>query len=108
MMDTKIRNFAPLPDLSLEELVPKDNFYRHLDAMLDLSFVGNLVRDCYASSGRSSVAPVCRPPIRCPRPGRRLSKWTMPGTRARTGSPATAGRTVPSAWGHARGPPTAW
>jgi hypothetical protein len=28
MMGAKIRNFAPLPDLSLEELVPKDNFYR--------------------------------------------------------------------------------
>jgi len=32
MMGAKIRNFAPLPDLSLEELVPKDNFYRHLHA----------------------------------------------------------------------------
>ena len=58
MMGTKIRNFAPLPDLSLEELVPKDNFYRRLDAMLDLSFVRDLVEDCYASSGRPSVDPV--------------------------------------------------
>src|SRR3712207_7228207 len=31
MMGTKIRNFVPLPDLSLEELVPKDNFYRRLE-----------------------------------------------------------------------------
>ena len=54
MMGTKIRNFAPLPDLSLEELVPKDGFYRHLEAALDLSFVSDLVRDCYASSGRPS------------------------------------------------------
>ncbi len=59
MMGAKIRSFAPLPDdLSLEELVPKDNFYRRLDAMLDLSFVRDLVRDCYASSGRPSVDPV--------------------------------------------------
>src|SRR5215210_4597879 len=58
MMGTKIRNFSPLPNLSLEELVPKDNFYRRLDAMLDLSFVRELVRDCYASSGRPSVDPV--------------------------------------------------
>ena len=58
MMGTKIRNFAPLPDLSLEELVPKDNFYRRLEATLDLSFVRDLVRDCYASSGRPSVDPV--------------------------------------------------
>jgi transposase len=59
MMGAKIRSFAPLPDdLSLEELVPKDNFYRRLDATLDLSFVRDLVRDCYASSGRPSVDPV--------------------------------------------------
>lgn len=34
MMGTKIRNFAPLPrDVSLEDLVPKDNFYRRLEAL---------------------------------------------------------------------------
>lgn len=58
MMGTKIRDSAPLPDLSLEELVPIDNFYRRLEAMLDLSFVRGLVRDCYACSGRPSVDPV--------------------------------------------------
>src|SRR3712207_5048227 len=57
-MGTNVRNFAPLPDLSLQELVPKDNFYRRLEATLDLSFVRDLVRDCYASSGRPSVDPV--------------------------------------------------
>lgn len=55
---TKLRNFVPLPDLSLEELVPKDNFYRHLHETLDLSFVRNLVEDRYAPSGRPSVDPV--------------------------------------------------
>jgi hypothetical protein len=40
MMGTKVRTFAPLPeDASLEELVPEDNFYRRLEARLDLSFV---------------------------------------------------------------------
>ena len=58
MMGTKVRDFAPLPNLSLEELVPKDNFYRRLDATLDLSFVRELTKDCYASSGRPSVDPV--------------------------------------------------
>ena len=58
MMGIKVRNFAPLPDLSLEELVPKDNFYRRLKATLDLSFVRELVRECYACSGRPSVDPV--------------------------------------------------
>jgi transposase len=58
MMGTKVRIFAPLPeDLSLEDLVPEDNFYRRLEATIDLSFVRELVRDCYASSGRPSVDP---------------------------------------------------
>ena len=58
ILGTKIRAFAPLPNLSLEELVPKDNFYRRLQATLDLSFVRELVRDCYAPAGRPSVDPV--------------------------------------------------
>lgn len=57
MMGTKIREFAPLPDLSLEELVPKDNFYRRLQEELDLSFVRDLVKDRYAPSGRPGVDP---------------------------------------------------
>jgi transposase len=59
MMGTKKRAFAPLPDnLSLEELVPKDNFYRRLQARLDLSFVRELVEPLYAKGGRPSVDPV--------------------------------------------------
>src|SRR5918997_436135 len=58
MMGAKIRNFAPLPDLPLEELVPKDNLCRRLEAALEFSFVRDLVRDCYACSGRPSVDPV--------------------------------------------------
>ena len=50
MMGKKIRNFAPLPDLSLEELVSKDNFYRRLEKTLDLSFVRELVEEPYATS----------------------------------------------------------
>src|ERR671910_42810 len=59
MMGTKIRSFAPLPhDISLEDLVPEDNFYRRLEARLDLSFVRDLVRPLYAGAGRPSVDPV--------------------------------------------------
>ena len=59
MMGTKILSFCPLPrDLSLEELVPKDNFYRRLEARLDLSFVRELVGPLYANGGRPSVDPV--------------------------------------------------
>ena len=47
MMGTKIRSFSPLPyDLSLEDLVPEDHFYRRLEARLDLSFVRELVALC--------------------------------------------------------------
>src|SRR3954451_17914286 len=59
MMGTKIRSFAPIPrDLSLEHLVPEDNFYRRLGAQLDLSFVREMVAPLYAKGGRPSVDPV--------------------------------------------------
>ena len=59
MMGIKQRHFSPLEDLSLEDLVPKDNFYRRLQSALDLSFVRELVAECYAASaGRPSVDPV--------------------------------------------------
>jgi len=59
MMGTKIRNFAPLPrEVSLEDLVPEDNFYRRLEATLNLSFVRDLVEDHYACAGRPSIDPV--------------------------------------------------
>jgi transposase len=58
MMGTKERNFSSLKDLSLEELVSKENFYRRLERTVDLSFVRELVRPCYASGGRPSIDPV--------------------------------------------------
>ena len=51
MMGLKCRTFAPLGDRSLEELVPADNIYRRLARVLDLSFVHDLVADCYAAGG---------------------------------------------------------
>jgi transposase len=59
MMGTKVRTFAQLPeDLSLEDLVPEEHFYRRLEARLDLSFVRDLVEPLYANGGRPSVDPV--------------------------------------------------
>ena len=59
MMGKKVRTFAPLPqDVSLEDMVPKDHFYRRLDALLNLSFVRDLVAPLYAGGGRPSVDPV--------------------------------------------------
>jgi transposase len=57
MMGTKGRAFAPLCNRSLEDLVPVSNFYRHLEAQLDLDFVRDLVRTSYKEGGRPSVDP---------------------------------------------------
>jgi transposase len=57
-MGRKERAFAPLPPVSLEDLVPDDHFYRHLQRTLDLAFVRDLVREVYAGIGRPSIDPV--------------------------------------------------
>jgi transposase len=44
--------------VSLEDLVPTDNFYRHLEGTLDLSFVREWTRELYAERGRPSIDPV--------------------------------------------------
>jgi transposase len=44
--------------VSLEDLVPQDHFYRHLEATLDLSFVRDWTRELYAERGRPSIDPV--------------------------------------------------
>ena len=58
MMGTKERSFAPLVQVSLEELVPQDHFYRHLERTLDLTFVREFVQETYESLGRPSIDPV--------------------------------------------------
>jgi len=58
MMGAKERAFGPLPPVSLEDLVPPDHFYRHLERVLDLAFVRELVRGTYADIGRPSIDPV--------------------------------------------------
>src|SRR5258708_1003630 len=58
MMGKKERRFAPLINVSLEELVPADHFYRHLERSLDLSFVRKFVQESYAGQGRPSIDPV--------------------------------------------------
>ena len=58
MMGTKERHFAPLINVSVEQLVPQDHFYRHLERTLDLSFVREFVHETYAHGGRPSIDPV--------------------------------------------------
>jgi len=44
--------------VSLEDLVPQNNFYRHLENKLDLSFVRDCAKELYAERGRPSIDPV--------------------------------------------------
>jgi len=54
----KARDLDRLVPISVEASVPKDHFYRYLHRVLDLSFVRDLVADCYASGGRPSIDPI--------------------------------------------------
>ena len=58
MIGSKARIFTPVSTLSLDDLVPADHFYRHLDRVLDLSFVRELVQRTYAPAGRPSIDPI--------------------------------------------------
>ena len=57
MLRAKERVFAPLCNLTVEDLVPADHFYRHLAAKLDLGFVRELVRRTYKDRGRPAIDP---------------------------------------------------
>src|SRR3954453_16569139 len=54
----KLRSVDRPIAVSLEDLVPPDHFYRHLDAKLDLTFVRKWVEDLYKPGGRPSIDPV--------------------------------------------------
>src|SRR3990172_12076538 len=58
MMGHRTKQFKFFAPTNLDSLVPADHFYRHLEAKLDLSFVRDLVRDCYGELGRPSIDPV--------------------------------------------------
>src|SRR5215208_375398 len=58
MMGVKLRVFQPMLNVSLDDLVPANHFYRHLERTLDLAFVRDLVRDRYSAFGRPSIDPV--------------------------------------------------
>ncbi len=45
MMGRKERHFAPLINVSVEQLVPQDHFYRHLERTLDLSLYVTIFSD---------------------------------------------------------------
>jgi transposase len=54
----KPRQVSEPVSVSLEDLGPASNFYRRLEAMLDLSFIREWTRELYAERGRPSIDPV--------------------------------------------------
>jgi len=65
----KLRRLDAPVVVSLDALVSTSNFYRHLDAKLDLGFVRDWTRELYANRGRPSIDPVVffkTHPSQCP------------------------------------------
>src|SRR6266516_7139521 len=58
MLGHKAREFKQHQSISLEDLVPADNFYRQVERSIDLSFVRKLASEFYASIRRPSIDPV--------------------------------------------------
>jgi len=58
MMGFKIKDLKTFTSFSLEDLVPKGNFYRQVEQCVDLSFVRDLVRHLHSDFGRPSIDPI--------------------------------------------------
>jgi len=58
MIGTKAREFKTHTNISLDDLVPEANFYRQLEAYVNLNFVRNMVENLYSNIGRPSIDPV--------------------------------------------------
>jgi transposase len=58
MLGHKAKDFKIHSAVSLDSLVPEDNFYRQVEQCLDLEFVRQLVCDHYSDIGRPSIDPV--------------------------------------------------
>jgi transposase len=58
MLGHKVRDVKQHVAISLDALVPQDNFYRQVDQCIDLSFVRDLAAENYSSFGRPSIDPV--------------------------------------------------
>src|SRR5215213_4236441 len=54
----KPRHLGPPVAVSLDALVPRNHFYRCLDARLDLAFVRDWVSTSYPDRGRPSIDPI--------------------------------------------------
>ena len=58
MVGQRIYSTTNAPSLTLESLIPKNNFYRYLKQILDLSFLYEAVKPYYGKCGQKSIDPV--------------------------------------------------
>jgi transposase len=58
MLGYKARDFKQHETISLEDLVPKDNFYLQVEHIIDLGFVRDLAGGFYSSIGHPPIDPV--------------------------------------------------
>ncbi len=58
MLGHKDRAFRQHISISVEDLVPQDNFCRQVDQCIDLSFVRELAGEFYSNFGRPSIDPL--------------------------------------------------
>ena len=58
MLGHKTKAFKTYTGVTIDDLVPEDNFYRHLEGCVDLGFIRDLVQEHYADMGRPSIDPV--------------------------------------------------
>ena len=58
MLGHKARDFRPLTAVTLEDLVPEDNFYRQVEFCIDFGFIRELASEFYSNIGRPSIDPV--------------------------------------------------
>jgi hypothetical protein len=58
MVGKQVFSDQPSPSLTLEGLVPKNNFYRRLKQVLDLDFLYAAVEPYYGKCGQQSIDPV--------------------------------------------------
>ena len=58
MQGKKIYQEKLFNNFQLSERVPKDNFYRRLGESLDVTYLYDLTKEFYGSSGQKSIDPV--------------------------------------------------
>ena len=58
MLGQESRDFKQHETISLDDLVPIDNFYRQVEQCIDLNFVHDLAGEFYSNIGRPSIDPI--------------------------------------------------